>query len=114
MTEKLCGHCHNFLGGGDFGLCCTKTYDLCYASDKAESCAYYEYDENQKWLQRCPSCGKWVVWYAPFEKKHLKTPYAEDLLLKRYWHCQDCNLTIMAEVEDRDGNNYFIERELDK
>ena len=109
MTEKLCGHCNNFLGGGDFGLCCTKTYDLCYALDEAEGCVHYEYDENQKWLRRCPSCGKWVVWYAPFEKRELG-----GLLVKRYWYCQDCDETIAVVLADDVGNEYFVGEDLDK
>ena len=107
-NQKLCGHCRHFLGGGDFGLCCSKKYDLCYAETEWPACEFYEYDENQKWLVQCPDCGQWVVWYAPFQKKYLNTIYHEDLLLKRYWYCKDCDLTIMLEVEDRDGNNYFV------
>ena len=26
----VCGTCKHFIGGGDWNLCCTVMYDLCY------------------------------------------------------------------------------------
>lgn len=37
-NEKTCGGCEYFIGGGDFGLCCSLkyglTYEYCKACDK--------------------------------------------------------------------------------
>lgn len=46
MSEKYltCGTCANFIGGGDWNLCCTKKYDLCYRRTKA--CGMYEFSQK--------------------------------------------------------------------
>ena len=41
---KYCGACTNFIGGGDFNLCCSKRYDLCYCYTPA--CNLFEFDEE--------------------------------------------------------------------
>ena len=33
-VNKICGLCNHFIGGGDFGTCCTMKYDLIYEFDK--------------------------------------------------------------------------------
>ena len=39
-SNKYCASCKHFIGGGDFGTCCSKKYDLVYANTVA--CAEYE------------------------------------------------------------------------
>lgn len=34
-NNNVCANCENFIGGGDWGLCCKITYDLCYENTKA-------------------------------------------------------------------------------
>lgn len=56
MTEKKCGNCANFLGMGDWDLCCSDPPEedvgfaghLCYADTKA--CRKYT-----------PKCGEWIT-----------------------------------------------------
>lgn len=38
-----CGSCKHYIGGGDWNLCCSKQYDLCYETTPA--CDMYEYSE---------------------------------------------------------------------
>lgn len=38
FKEKCCANCKYFLGGGDFGTCCSKTYNL-----------FYEYNICEDW-----------------------------------------------------------------
>jgi hypothetical protein len=38
-----CEECKHFLGGGDFGTCCSKHYNLCYKNTPA--CEYFEFKE---------------------------------------------------------------------
>lgn len=33
--SKHCYQCKNFLDGGDWNLCCSKKYDLCYKTTNA-------------------------------------------------------------------------------
>lgn len=33
--KPTCAACANFLGGGDWGLCCKVSYDLCYQDSPA-------------------------------------------------------------------------------
>lgn len=38
MPEEKCGNCDKFIGGGDWNLCCTIKYDLCYENTPACGC----------------------------------------------------------------------------
>lgn len=40
ISNKVCGLCKNFIGGGDFGTCCSKKYDLVY--DFTKVCDEYK------------------------------------------------------------------------
>jgi hypothetical protein len=40
---NTCKECKHFLGGGDFGTCCTQTYDLVYKYTIA--CEKFEFKE---------------------------------------------------------------------
>lgn len=56
MNDKKCGYCANFLGMGDWNLCCTNPPEedkgfaghLCYEDTKA--CRNYT-----------PKCGEWIT-----------------------------------------------------
>jgi hypothetical protein len=39
-----CKECKYFRGGGDFGTCCSKRYNLCYETTVA--CEYFEFKED--------------------------------------------------------------------
>lgn len=41
----VCGTCRHFIGGGDWNLCCTEMYDLCYRFTQA--CDKYEYSAEK-------------------------------------------------------------------
>lgn len=37
FKNKCCANCKHFLGGGDFGTCCSKNYNLFYENDVCEN-----------------------------------------------------------------------------
>ena len=45
VSNKVCGLCKNFIGGGDFGTCCSKVYDLVYDFTKVCN-EYTEHSEE--------------------------------------------------------------------
>ena len=47
-TNRLCGSCKNFIGLGDWNLCCTKNYGLCYATSYFPDCDDYEYNPESE------------------------------------------------------------------
>ena len=47
---KTCFSCTHFLGGGDWGLCCTINDDLCYFD--TEACNNYEKVDSDEQLRR--------------------------------------------------------------
>ena len=68
----LCCQCKYYLGGGDYGTCCSKSYNLCY--EHSEVCSLFEQtdiavnvtskiswfdSETGKWERafRCSICG---------------------------------------------------------
>lgn len=36
LVDRCCATCSHFLGGGDFGTCCSKTYNLFYEHNICE------------------------------------------------------------------------------
>lgn len=40
-----CGTCKHYIGGGDWNLCCTRRYDLCY--EDTDACGIYERDDRK-------------------------------------------------------------------
>ena len=58
-NEKTCGNCKYFIGGGDFGLCCTLKYDLTYEYSKI--CGDFEegaHWKRQAYLDSVNKCEK--------------------------------------------------------
>ena len=59
----ICAQYDNYKGGGDWGLCCKKTYDLRYGDTKADDCP--EFAQKAECINassyvgmfRCSKCG---------------------------------------------------------
>ena len=104
---NYCGSCKNFIGGGDFGLCCTKHYDLCYALDETGECKHYEYDKinARSWLHQCPHCGKVWTYCVPFDGKSKSGEYD----IQKLWYCQDCDITIKMTYKNANGDDFVWE-----
>ena len=114
IDVKLCGHCKNFMGGGDWSLCCSKKHGLCVSLSSAENCECYEYDETKDCLFKCPYCGEWTEYYYPFPSKNpynVQTKDGKMLKIERYWKCNKCNKAIKAILVDKDGNKYLTKAE---
>lgn len=60
---KVCAQCKNFLGGGDWGLSCSKKYGLTSESTDATNCPNFEQEtvckNNSRVVGgfRCSICG---------------------------------------------------------
>ena len=92
--EKVCGQCANYLGGGDWGLCCQKKHGLTNEDTGVADCPHFEQAAECRnvtmrvgmfrcslcnWYGRedavggaCPGCGETVtgaIWYA---QKHFR------------------------------------------
>lgn len=50
MNQKTCKDCKYFLGMGDWNLCCSKKYGLCY--ENTEACELFVQKEDEKALER--------------------------------------------------------------
>ena len=46
MAKKTCKSCKHFIGAGDFNLCCTEMYGLCY--EKTPACDKFEENIKKK------------------------------------------------------------------
>lgn len=55
-----CGSCKHYIGGGDWNLCCSKKYDLCYETTPA--CDLYEYSEAKVLELEERKKGCWTGW----------------------------------------------------
>lgn len=112
---NYCGSCKNFIGGGDFGLCCTKHYDLCYALDETGECKHYEYDKinARSWLHQCPHCGKVWTYFIPFQRKAVVSEHGDEIDVQKVWYCQDCDLTIKLTFKNANGDDFVWEANKD-
>ena len=60
---RVCAQCKNFIGLGDFNLCCSKKYGLTYENSEADDCDYFEQEMMCKNVSkvvggfRCSICG---------------------------------------------------------
>ena len=69
MAEKVCAQCSNYRGGGDWGLCCSKKYDLTYEDTPADDCADFEQLDECRNAScyigafMCSNCGsrRWIT-----------------------------------------------------
>lgn len=73
--ELKCGMCKNYMGFGDWNLCCRETYELCYAdtlacdkfvpvTNKVENgccgCVYEDADDTIDIISNCVCCSRMV------------------------------------------------------
>lgn len=109
--EKYCGSCKNFIGGGDFGLCCTKKPYLCYALDKIGGCEFYEYDPASDWLHECPFCGEITTYYHRVGDASKLMIDGEEYTQEKFWYCPVCKETIKMLLENSNGEKFIWEAE---
>lgn len=71
MMGKVCAQCENFLGGGDWGLSCSKKYGLTYEYTDATACPNFEQEtickNNSRVVGgfRCSICGAYKSFVNP-------------------------------------------------
>lgn len=60
---RICAQCSHYVGGGDFGLCCTIEAGLWYEDSPAEKCKTFKQNTECKNVSsyvgmfRCSICG---------------------------------------------------------
>jgi len=76
---KTCVDCKNFRGGGDFGLCCSKRYELCYEGSSVDDCAHFaEASELQKLIPILRARG--YEFTVKKERESISIPLSDGLL----------------------------------
>lgn len=82
---KVCAQCENFLGGGDWGLSCSKKYGLTYEDTDATNCENFTQEtvckNNSRVIGgfRCSICGA----FKSFVKVNGQVPIGEYVRLSR-------------------------------
>ena len=104
----LCGTCKNFLGGGDFGTCCTKTYELRYALTYMPDCKHYEFNADSDWVVDCPKCEEPATYYIAVGNKTIVTKDGFEYKIEKYWQCPKCEETIQMIVSDKNGELFRV------
>ena len=85
MNDKKCGYCANFLGMGDWDLCCNDPPDedigfaghLCYADTTA--CRKYT-----------PKCGEWIIVHP-----------TDVFTMVPVWQCSSCKQLTSGYTPDK-------------
>lgn len=84
---KVCAQCDNYIGGGDWGLCCKCTYDLVYEETSADDCQNFVQKKecinasSHVGMFRCSICGA----YCREERVFDTCPRCDNVITGGHW-----------------------------
>ena len=111
-TNRLCGSCKNFIGFGDWNLCCTKNYGLCYATSYFPDCDDYEYNPESDWF-KCPICGDWTTYYHRVGDASKLIIDGEEYIQEKFWYCTSCEDTVRMLLKNSKDEMFVWEADND-